>query len=116
MRYMVDKSLSRKRIVVFFFSCGLSCMTLAGTAVPDAISPVAVRNVRLSGRAGESADACIRARAYSGWARWIKPTDPEILLTEFADEEDTLTYFRTPDPDSPLLVDDELFGKARRCH
>ena len=39
----------------------------------------------------------------------VGPNDPEILLTEFADEDDTLTYFRTPYPESPLLVDDELF-------
>ena len=45
------------------------------------------------------------------YARWIGPDDPEIMLTEFADEDDTLTYFRTPIPDSPILVDDELFGK-----
>ena len=45
------------------------------------------------------------------YARWIGQDDPEIMLTEFADEDDTLAYFRTPIPDSPLLVDDELFGK-----
>ena len=42
-------------------------------------------------------------------ARGVDPDDPEILLTEFADEDDTLTYFRTPCPASPLLVDDDLF-------
>ena len=45
------------------------------------------------------------------YARWIGQDDPEILLTEFADEDDTLTYFRTPIPDSPILIDDELFVK-----
>ena len=44
-------------------------------------------------------------------SRWIGPDDPEILLTEFADEDDTLTYFRTPCPDAPLLADDELFRR-----
>ena len=37
------------------------------------------------------------------------PSDPEVLLTEFADEDNTLTYFRTPWPESGLFVDDELF-------
>jgi len=68
------------------------------------------------GRAGFCGTTIATRCANVDWARWIKSTDPEILLTEFADEEDTLTYFRTPDPDSPLLVDDELFGKTRRCH
>lgn len=68
------------------------------------------------GRAGFCGTAIATRCANVDWARWIKPTDPEILLTEFADEEDTLTYFRTPDPDSPLLVDDELFGKMGNCH
>ena len=36
--------------------------------------------------------------------------DPEVLLTEFADEDNTLTYFRTPVIQNPLFVDDELFG------
>ena len=40
----------------------------------------------------------------------VGPNDPEILLTEFADEDNSLTYFRTPCPESPLLVDDELFA------
>ena len=40
----------------------------------------------------------------------IGPNDPEVLLTEFADEDNTLTYFRTPDIQNPLFVDDELFG------
>jgi len=35
----------------------------------DAFTPAAPGDVRLLGRAGESADACIRARAYSDWAR-----------------------------------------------
>ncbi|MBR4654619.1 MAG: glycoside hydrolase family 127 protein [Kiritimatiellae bacterium] len=45
--------------------------------------------------------------------RRIGPDCPEILLTEFADEDDTLTYFRTPYPESPLLVDDELLGTTK---
>ena len=40
----------------------------------------------------------------------IGPNDPEVLLTEFADEDNTLTYFRTPVIQNPLFVDDELFG------
>ena len=36
--------------------------------------------------------------------------DPEVLLTEFADEDNTLTYFRTPVIQNPLFVDDELIG------
>ena len=43
------------------------------------------------------------------YAHGIGPDDQEILLTEFADEDNTLTYFRTFYPESPLLVDDELF-------
>ena len=42
--------------------------------------------------------------------RGVGPNDPEILLTEFADEDNTLTYFRTPVIQNPLFVDDELFG------
>ena len=38
------------------------------------------------------------------------PGDPEVLLTEFADEDNTLTYFRTPAIQNPLFVDDELFS------
>ena len=41
--------------------------------------------------------------------RGVGPSDPEVLLTEFADEDNTLTYFRTPWPESGLFVDDELF-------
>ena len=66
-----------------------------------------------SGRSAFCGTAIATRCATVEWARWIKTTDPEILLTEFADEDDTLTYVRTPDPDSPLLVDDELFGKTR---
>ena len=40
----------------------------------------------------------------------IGPNDPEVLLTEFADEDNTLAYFRTPDIQNPLLLDDELLG------
>ena len=40
----------------------------------------------------------------------IGPNDPEVLLTEFADEDNTLTYFRTPVIQNPLFVDDELLG------
>ena len=29
---------------------------------------------------------------------------------EEKDEDNTLTYFRTPDIQNPLFVDDELFG------
>ena len=47
-----------------------------------------------------------RSCRYAGRGRIHR--DPEILLTEFADEDDTLAYFRTPDPASPLLMDDEL--------
>lgn len=47
------------------------------------------------------------------WERRIGEDCPEILLTEFADEDDTLTYFRTPCPESALFVDDELFGVAK---
>jgi len=43
----------------------------------------------------------------SGWC--VGPNDPEVLLTEFADEDNTLTYFRTPVIQNPLFVDDELF-------
>ena len=39
---------------------------------------------------------------------------PEVLLTEFADEDNTLTYFRTPSPQSELLVDDELLTGPSR--
>ena len=42
--------------------------------------------------------------------RCISATDPAIRLTEFADPDDTLTYFRTPRPQSPLIVPDELFS------
>ena len=38
------------------------------------------------------------------------PNDPEVLLTEFADEDNTLTYFRTLVIQNPLFVDDELLG------
>ena len=41
--------------------------------------------------------------------RGIKDTDPTIRLTEFADPDNTLTYFRTPVPQSRLIVDDVLF-------
>ena len=44
------------------------------------------------------------------WDRGVGPGDPEVLLTEFADEDNTLTYFRTPAIQNPLFVDDELFS------
>ena len=47
-----------------------------------------------------------------GWC--VAPNDPEALLTEFADEDNTLTYFRTPYPQSELLVDDELLTGPSR--
>jgi hypothetical protein len=58
-----------KTIISTAVLAGVAGAAFAGTAVQDAIAPAAVRDVRLSGRAGESADACIRARAYSDWAR-----------------------------------------------
>jgi len=45
--------------------------------------------------------------------RGIGPGDPAITLTEFADPDGTLTYFRTPVPQSPLIVDDELFVEKK---
>lgn len=47
-----------------------------------------------------------------GWC--VGPNDPEVLLTEFADEDNTLTYFRTPYPQSELLGDDELLTGPSR--
>ena len=61
------------------------------------------------GRAAFCGTAVATRCSTHAYDRAIGPNDPEILLTEFADEDDTLTYFRTPCPSSPLLVDDELF-------
>ena len=38
-------------------------------AIPDALSPCAAGDVRLLGQAGAAADTCLRARAFSDWAR-----------------------------------------------
>ena len=47
-----------------------SSVALAGlTAFADVFTAPAVKDVRLQGLAGASADACIRTRAYSDWAR-----------------------------------------------
>ena len=59
-----------KHLLVFGTVAGLAGMAVAAqTALTDAIAPATGGNVHLAGRAGESADACIRARAYSDWAR-----------------------------------------------
>lgn len=64
-----------------------------------------------SGRSAFCGTAIATRCATEDFALGIGPDNPEVLLTEFADEDDTLTYFRTPVPGSPLLVDDELLGK-----
>ena len=62
------------------------------------------------GRSGFCGTAIATRCSTVEWARGVGPKDPEALLTEFADEDDTLTYFRTPVPGSPVFVDDELFS------
>jgi len=70
------------------------------------------------GRAAFAGTAIATRANVRDYDRGIRPSDPEALLTEFPDEDNTLTYFRTPWPESPLLVDDELFvanaGQSRR--
>ncbi len=59
-----------RHLIVMGAAAGAVGLAMAATpAVEDMFPPAAVKDVRLAGRAGESADACIRARAYSDWAR-----------------------------------------------
>ena len=59
-----------RHLIVMGAAAGAVGLAMAAApAVEDMFPPAAVKDVRLAGRAGESADACIRARAYSSWAR-----------------------------------------------
>ena len=59
-----------KHLFVLGTVAGLVGMAVAAkTALTDAFASATGENVHLVGRVGESADACIRARAYSDWAR-----------------------------------------------
>jgi len=70
---------------------------------------VPVDHVRLNGPLGRRVALTATRANVRDFDRGVGPSDPEVLLTEFADEDNTLTYFRTPWPESGLFVDDELF-------
>ena len=57
-----------KNLFILGIVSGMAAVA-ATPAVKDTFTPATGGNVHLAGRAGESADACIRARAYSDWAR-----------------------------------------------
>ena len=73
-------------------------------AVKDALAAPALKDVRLAGRAGESADACIRARAYSDWGRG-------------ALYEECVNAFRThwDDEGGRSMWQNEYWGKTMLC-
>ena len=52
-----------------FFSASLSLFAAAACTADDVFRSPGLSAVRLTGQAGASADACIRTRAYSNWAR-----------------------------------------------
>ena len=74
----------------------------ATPAVKDAFAPATDGAVHLAGRAGESADACIRARAYSDWARG-------------AMYEECVNAFRTH-WDDRVGWQNEYWGKTMLCY
>ncbi len=47
----------------------MNAASAAPSTSPDLLTPAAPGDARLLGRAGASADVCLRARAYSDWAR-----------------------------------------------
>ncbi len=80
---------------------GLAALA-ASPALTDAFAPATGGNVHLAGRAGESADACIRARAYSDWARG-------------AMYEECVNAFRTH-WDDRVGWQNEYWGKTMLCY
>ena len=71
----------------------------------DRLTPAAPGDARLLGRAGAAADACIRARAYSDWARG--PMYDEC-------ENSFRTHWDDTNPDGPGWQN-EYWGKTMLC-
>lgn len=76
----------------------------AGNATTDAFAAPDLKNVKLLGVAGRQADACIRARAYSDWARG-------------AMYDECVNAFRThwDDTDGRAGWQNEYWGKTMLC-
>ena len=92
-----------KHLFVFGIAAGMAGMAVAAqTALTDAFAPATGGNVHLAGRGGESADACIRARAYSDWARG-------------AMYEECVNAFRTH-WDDRVGWQNEYWGKTMLCY
>ena len=89
----------------FTLFAALSLCTAATCSAGDAFQTPGLSAVRLSGRAGESADTCIRARAYSDWARG------EMY-------EECVNAFRThyDDQGSASWWQNEYWGKTMLCY
>jgi len=85
-------------------TCVVLCAWAGTMAFADALTP-AEKCVRLEGAAGAAADACIRARAYSTWARG------EMY-------EECVNAFRTHDDDRGNRCgwQNEYWGKTMLCY
>ena len=90
-----------KNLFILGIVSGMAAVA-ATPAVKDAFAPATGGNVHLAGRAGESADACIRARAYSDWARG-------------AMYEECVNAFRTH-WDDRVGWQNEYWGKTMLCY
>ena len=84
---------------------GMAAAVAAAPAVKDAFAPATDGAVRLAGRAGESADACIRARAYSDWARGAMYEECVNSFRTHADDENGRSGWQN-----------EYWGKTMLCY
>ena len=91
-----------KKLCVLGAAAGMAAAVAAAPAVKDAFAPATDGAVHLAGHAGESADACIRARAYSDWARG-------------AMYEECVNAFRTH-WDDRVGWQNEYWGKTMLCY